>query len=1315
MADVYVGNGLQVSDLINSTDLNLVTQHRNEITPIFENENSSMSDLQIHSSLQIVDAQQWATRLNLATRIISQQHQLDEKWIPIFFDIQKLENERYLIPFISQEKSENIRWIETADSTFIEFYLYMNEKIKAINENHSFNGHQLQLTDKIEPSETMHGLNAIFCVQTLIQSISNNNRNSIDNEKSVNLTAALKIHSYVSYAMMAQGAIHDTAKIIKLVHTLWQRDALEIKNTLNNFTLSLANSANEGLNTIFNMAQIGLDIYELANANNEGQQAVFGTQLAFDSMTFAAGVAGTYAGMIGASATAISSVGVVISGLGIGFTALTKAFTKVADDAKSVGVYFDYLDKAYQDNGYDYQQENEILIPLFGAVFKTINLHVDTIEFDSQYIYPTRENSAGGGRHNYIFWAGNFPHSLHDRAQALNIRDSIGYHQETHDIPDCRTIILPITPKSYIDYSYNILPGATTRNDKGFNVIRRIEQSDRFDYDFYVFPFENIITNLTQEYIYTSIEVILPDDSQTLIIPNISNEWHGKLHYNISGRKNEYHIHINYGATLTLYNHTPNNTPATWIIDTSSVNNTDVIVSENSLLIDGIKINIDKSSTVDNIKLVNKQGEVRTVNLAQFDTSIIAEDGNQWIEGSQDIEQYLNKLSESHQPYEKYIIINNYHYNGTNVGRAFYDVENERVIFTNSTNEENHYALLGAEDDLHAYFYASNKSLFWRVNIETGEVNMHYDVSSTISNESKIIRLWNEYEQNYIIFSHRHEQIFITSIYRITDNTIELLAVQNNQPLIKKLTQTSPQLSTNDLLLLSSHNFLTHHLSASDNQSEQLNSTVLPIISDIISITGEDQYGIYQHFWLRVNDGILIKPNLELPPQENNPTQVLSQQQSQWPIPRDLILLGSHLDEQNTEVFFFYSKNNKRFFIQKGLGQDILDVNTPTAKCIDIPNIKEAINWQDHALVSTDDGYIYQVDVTGNYEIVAINGIWFKNKNDWPSQLSHLTLSGKPLTILGLKNNNQLIPAWYYQGQSALFLNITPTNTTKFLGFSKNLDSAFLLDTITGKLYNQKTVNIETLSYSFGDDIKLMQSDKLPESISLYPELTFKNIERKVDGFVMYTESEQLLYHSLDDQLEDKTFSSTLMITGGEISDTITPSLISHVKTLIISGNGGSDTYNFDEECWQNYNTIIIDNYSTDEEIDRVTLPIISFVHTYINKKSEDLILTDIEHNTTLILRKVLSEKNNKYRHLHINFIKNNISINVNELIRLYELHHNIVKLNQLFDSPHISDAHNLTLSMPIIGFNDNIIMSSGNTQNLIRNLPDFTSTLVKL
>ena len=73
---------------------------------------------------------------------------------------------------------------------------------------------------------------------------------------------------------------------------------------------------------------VALDIYELADAGNALEKAVFGTQLAFDSASFLASVGAAYAGVIEAStlAATLGGAGVLLGGLGIGFGALVKAF-----------------------------------------------------------------------------------------------------------------------------------------------------------------------------------------------------------------------------------------------------------------------------------------------------------------------------------------------------------------------------------------------------------------------------------------------------------------------------------------------------------------------------------------------------------------------------------------------------------------------------------------------------------------------------------------------------------------------------------------------------------------------------------------------------------------------------------------------------------------------------------------------------------------------------------------------------------------------------------------------------------------------------
>ena len=74
----------------------------------------------------------------------------------------------------------------------------------------------------------------------------------------------------------------------------------------------------------------------------------------------------------------------------VGFTALAEAFGKIALDAEQVGRYFHSVDQAYKKGGYRYDIENDILLPIPGAVIEKIDLSQGVIEIGSQKIYSSK-------------------------------------------------------------------------------------------------------------------------------------------------------------------------------------------------------------------------------------------------------------------------------------------------------------------------------------------------------------------------------------------------------------------------------------------------------------------------------------------------------------------------------------------------------------------------------------------------------------------------------------------------------------------------------------------------------------------------------------------------------------------------------------------------------------------------------------------------------------------------------------------------------------------------------------------------------------
>ncbi len=97
----------------------------------------------------------------------------------------------------------------------------------------------------------MDGLNIAMGIQVIIQW--SENRKVVSSRPTSNLatTTALRIHSYISYSMMAHGAINDAMKTGKIAYSLWCEGNGVAKSVMNRFSSSLVRTANEGLGVIF--------------------------------------------------------------------------------------------------------------------------------------------------------------------------------------------------------------------------------------------------------------------------------------------------------------------------------------------------------------------------------------------------------------------------------------------------------------------------------------------------------------------------------------------------------------------------------------------------------------------------------------------------------------------------------------------------------------------------------------------------------------------------------------------------------------------------------------------------------------------------------------------------------------------------------------------------------------------------------------------------------------------------------------------------------------------------------------------------------
>ncbi|MEX9607571.1 TcdA/TcdB pore-forming domain-containing protein [Providencia huaxiensis] len=1258
MAIVSVGNGLKVGNLSDSNELSQLTKREQESRRVIEKQNIIKNDLQLQGTLSILEAEQWGDRLDNSIKGLLFEYQMTKKWVPIFSTLQETKNGKYRLQFVNYDDPEKSHWVETEDTTFLEFNHYYNKKMEEFKEYSHVEERDTKLKEFDNDIHSFDGLNTGVAVQSLIQWYSDENNNIKPMETDdFNLALALKIHGYINYGMISHGIMSDLSKIVGVVRKGLKNNLIVESKAINIFSSSLARTANESTAILFNGALVGIDVYELSRAKSEPYKIIFGTQLAFDSANLITGGASLGAGLLGASgvSTFMSGAGVICAGLSIGFTSLARNFVVIGEDAKSVGHYFYMLDQAYQSNGYDYLTKRKIATPKFGAVFKKIDLKNNQIEFDSQYIYRTTPHSAGGGRKNYIFWAGNFPTMLHDRQQALNIRQGIGYTNSyrAYDYLEAEIIVLPVTPKSYIKYNYNLWPGATTRHDNGFDIIRRLENTDKFDYDFYIFPSENTITQIFHEYVDTSIEVNLDDKYRYVVVPKIPNEWYGKLNYSIKGNGGVYRIAPQLGTKITLFDESGSISPSNWLIDGTFFENDEIIIHHDKVIISGVEVYFSSSMPKDNILYINSQNEIYKIDCLNLTYYLISEDGNKWIGKSDRLSEHLDELNSQHKFNSQYIIIENYQYNGRNVGRAFYQTSTGHYIFTHysddKTNSADSFVILGDS----FYFYSKKYNLIW----VTGSDNKIKCKYMLVNNQGKSFELINIWENNgAVYFSCRYQAHDLPEVvtYMIDGDSIIFIGVFVDELTHYQLSEGQDKIPKKMLEQVLDKYILSvsdHEKLVTDNNANSSN------FAEIILITGVDKNNNVYHYWLKYEDGTVIKSNVISYLDSIDKKNVNSNKLNQ---PKDIILVASLIDEEGNDVFYFYSRDKSRIYRQVGASPNISQIVEQQVKCIEVSNVDSIVFSHGILLVINKDGIVSQVSAKGEMKNFAINENWFDKKTIWWESLKEVNNKNGLYLLLGIKklHNNEVIPAWYDNGNIIIAHQLSSKNTLQYLGVDEKSSAAIIYDMSSKRLYWQPLATTQELDKAFTGN-KMYNPASLPSLYEIYPNMRFETVKRLASGLIMYTSNNEILYHDSSmahAEGSKKEFLSSLLIKGGNQKDIINPPVIDNVKNIVLSAGNEQDSYIISRAAWLHYQVIIINNHASDYLTDTLVLPVDDMETLVVSRFDDDLILTDINTNSMLLINKAFEPNAEKYQHLQLRFLNSTEEIKVKTIVESYGL-----------------------------------------------------------
>jgi len=350
------------------------------------------------------------------------------------------------------------------------------------------------------------------------------------------------------------------------------------------------------------------------------------------------------------------------------------------------------------------------------AVIKGIDLSERgkvELKLGSQYIYKTSRQT------NDIYWLSPFglrPEPVINKETAANIRECLGINEKKHlpyDSSKSAQVILPITPESYISYSYSSAAWITHRSDAELKLVNKIRKKGgvTFIWTSVHGAGDEAMSNLQFEYVNTPINIRLGDKSVAFITPSIPPEWQGKLNYEFIGGSSQFTLLVKEGAKYKI----SYSKDAQWVIVTENTEEK-IDVTEKVLTIGNVPIEfaggIPKLLLVKNgaisylIDISSGKKKLIDINISELEKE------KKRSFSDKDIIDEVNKSSDK----ADYITVYGYH---DSVKKVWYDTKNETFLtpdFRNfgTTYENSEVELVERTEDKIIYFIPKQQVVLYQ-------------------------------------------------------------------------------------------------------------------------------------------------------------------------------------------------------------------------------------------------------------------------------------------------------------------------------------------------------------------------------------------------------------------------------------------------------------------------------------------------------------------------------------------------------------------------------------------------------------------------
>lgn len=1016
-----------------------------------------------------VEGVNWAFTIEAATRQLSQAQNLPAEFVPLYDTVRATADGKWTLTLINAKNPEQVRSVVVEDARWAKIKNWLSERLESM----------VQSPQEVAPHEPAgtNTLNVGFAMLALMHSLRQHEEEG-QTPGQPSMTLAVRLHTYVVYSQLLHGVASDIVSLIKLGRQALLEEGVIAATTSSMLGRSLGRVAGEGAGSVLALANVGFDIYELVNADNEAARTVAAVQLSFDLAGVALGATAAFAG--GTTAAVAGPLSVVVGGVAYGVGALAGNYLSNLQRMKQVGVHF-YRMKSALSSGFTL--ESGVFRPKSEIVIQAVNLQTSTVSQGSHFLF--RGHRSGPG----------LPSSKEDYEHAININQRWKLTRDWQLIESIQSMVLPCTPTCYYAYDYQLMPGGTHRHDLGFDELRELEKDDDGDRTFWFdpwTPFEYLVYKLFPHYKPTQVDVVLDTQCRELYVPQLPEEWHGLMTYKLRGQQGRYslsltpgvvavHLLLPVGSSVAPLSGDAKRENMQWLVRADWANETAVHFVGTGLTVDGIKLLFEPQIE---LTLLLKGGKYLRVDMASRQLTLLEVD----LPDDSDVlalTEYLTGLEHAHRLASPYVPLQHFTVPFSNEQwpthtTACFDAARQRILYARDVSPGTGPGLrLGAVMGDQVYFFHADWPTIWRVDALTGKVNRRYRLCNPAQG-SKILSCYDaggvlHITQQITPQITNQQNIVYELEYLLQPDSIELNALTS-------VVKSGPQIVASTSQWLGGQTFFQGF----DTAQTPYDDDTLQTGGDVLYWKPAAFVGMRVHqntrtwaSWVRVRDDWFV---------------------SDQDLGLDAPVLLAPRSGDDSSMIFYEAKGKK---IWRRVQQPA--AGTAATQCL-MTDVESVISLAGGYLAQNSQGQVFDIR-QDSVVLRSLSEQWLRAQDDWLTALEAVAKEHRvrTLDILGLTDAaGRPLAAQWLDGQ-VLLVSEEQGQDLRSVRSTGDRKAMWLFARETGRLLRQPLLSILQMRKLFKEGARSAGKDFSHIPQREWPALSFTEVKADEDGLIGYT------------------------------------------------------------------------------------------------------------------------------------------------------------------------------------------------------------------